>query len=556
LLIPYIICKANKRKNGKLDAQKYYDFILTKHQDTMSTLLHQLIFNSATKFPHNIALRSKSDTVDYKSLMNEVTTIGHGFLNSGISEGDRIAVYLPKRFEAVISFFAASYAGIVFVPINPLLKPAQVAYILKDCNVQILISSDDRLRNLKDTLDNCHDLYLVIDVDNKAKNDEMSHYKLEQWQNIKTSKAIPAYARKEMDIIAILYTSGSTGGPKGVVLSHKNLILGAESVAQYLKNTVDDNLLAVLPFSFDYGLSQLTTAFYVGACVTLMDYLLPRDVINTIDKYKITGLAGVPTMWNQLANLEWEKGNSLRYISNSGGTLPSSTLSKLRALIPNTEIYLMYGLTEAFRSTYLDPKDINKKPSSIGKAIPNAEIFVVRNDGSICDVDEPGELVHCGPLVSLGYWNKPEKMAKTFKPAPSQQENTTECAIAVWSGDKVKRDKEGCLYFISREDEMIKTSSYRVSPTEIEDVVYASGLVTEAVAIGVSHPDIGQAIVLIATQANQVTKEDLLSACKQNLPTFMLPAHIEFVEEMPKNSNGKIDRISLASQFSDIFASG
>jgi len=522
----------------------------------MPKLLHQLIVNSARKYPQNIALRFKDNTLDYESLTKEISTIGHGFLNSGISVGDRIAIYLPKRFETVISFFAASYAGVVFVPINPLLKPAQVAYILKDCNVRILISSDDRLKKIKDTLENCNDLNLVIDVNNKVIKDESSHYMTEHWQDLKISKSIPAHSRKDTDIAAILYTSGSTGKPKGVVLSHKNLILGAQSVAQYLKNTADDNLLAVLPFSFDYGLSQLTTAFYVSACVTLMDYLLPRDVINAINKYNITGLAGVPSMWNQLANLKWEKDISLRYISNSGGALPTSTLNKLQTALPNIDIYLMYGLTEAFRSTYLDPKDINKKPGSIGKAIPNAEVIVVRKDGSICDANEAGELVHCGPLVSLGYWNAPVKTAEIFKPAPFQQENTTQAEIAVWSGDKVKRDEEGYLFFISRDDDMIKTSGYRVSPTEIEEVIYASGLVSEAVAIGIPHPIIGQAITIIATQTNEKNKEDLLAECKKQLPNFMHPAHIEFITSMPKNPNGKIDRVQLTLQFNDLFTNG
>ena len=523
----------------------------------MPKLLHQLIVKSATQYPQNIALSFKNKTIDYESLANEISIIGHGFLNNGISAGDRIAIYLPKGFETVISFFAASYVGAVFAPINPLLKPAQVAYILKDCNVRILITSNDRLNKLNNILENCDDLNLVIDINNKAiKDNSSSHFKTKHWQDLKITDPRTTHTRNETDIAAILYTSGSTGKPKGVVLSHKNIVLGAQSVVQYLKNTADDNILAVLPFSFDYGFSQLTTAFYVGANITLMDYLLPRDVINAINKFQITGLAGVPSMWNQLANLNWDQVTSLRYVCNSGGALPSSTLSKLQTLLSNTDIYLMYGLTEAFRSTYLDPKDINEKPGSIGKAIPNAEVIVVRENGSVCDANEPGELVHCGPLVSLGYWNSPDRTAEIFKPAPLQKNNTTQDEIAVWSGDKVKRDEDGYLFFISRNDDMIKTSGYRVSPMEIEEVIYASGLVSEAVAIGIPHPVIGQAIAIIATQKNKITKEDLLAVCKKQLPNFMHPTHIEFLTSLPKNPNGKIDRVQLSLQFGDLFSNG
>jgi len=522
----------------------------------MPKLLHEFIINSAKQYPQHVALRHKNDNLDYESLTKEISTIGHGLLNSGISAGDRIGVYLPKRFETVISFFAASYAGVVFVPINPLLKPAQVGYILNDCNIRMLITSNDRLKQLKDVLENCKDLSFVIDANDKADKDEPTHYKIEYWQDLKTPKSTSAHPRKDTDIAAILYTSGSTGKPKGVVLSHKNMIIGAQSVAQYLKNTANDNLLAVLPFSFDYGLSQLTTAFSVGASVTLMDYLLPRDVINAINKYNITGLAGVPSLWNQLADLKWENASTLRYISNSGGAMPASTLSKLQTLLPSTDIYLMYGLTEAFRSTYLNPLKINKKPGSIGKAIPNAEIMVIREDGGACNPNEPGQLVHCGPLVALGYWNAPEKTAETFKPAPFQQENSTQTEIAVWSGDKVKQDEDGYLYFISRDDDMIKTSGYRVSPTEIEEVIYASGLVTEAVALGIPHPIIGQAITIIATHSHGENKEKLFEVCKKQLPNFMQPAHIEFITSMPKNPNGKIDRTYLTLQFNDLFTNG
>jgi acyl-CoA ligase (AMP-forming) (exosortase A-associated) len=354
---------------------------------------------------------------------------------------------------------------------------------------------------------------------------------------------------------AILYTSGSTGNPKGVVLSHRNMVAGAESVSEYLANRPDDRLLAVLPFSFDYGLSQMTTAFRVGASVVLMDYLLPRDVIRAIERYRITGVAAVPPLWNQLAQLDWpgSVSDTLRYITNSGGAMPKATTQKLRQTLPHTDIYLMYGLTEAFRSTYLPPEQVDIRPESIGKAIPNAEILVVREDGSECAPGEPGELVHRGALVALGYWNDPEKTAERFKPCPSQLAEIPLTEIAVWSGDQVKKDAEGYLYFISRKDEMIKTSGYRVSPTEIEEVVYSSRLANEVAAIGLPHPTLGQAILLVAAGDDNLDREAIIRYCQKELPNFMVPQAVEIRSSLPRNQNGKIDRKGLATEYMAVF---
>jgi len=521
----------------------------------MPKQLHNFIQISANHQPDKIALNHKKEHLDYQTLWSELEKTSQLLLEQGIASGERIAIYLPKRFETVVAFFAASNAGAVFVPINPLLKPEQVAYILKDCNVRILITSHDRLNQLGDALSECHDLFLAIDINNKAEVHSDKHYRVCHWNTSESDKKLAPHRRIDADIASILYTSGSTGKPKGVVLSHSNMIVGAKSVAEYLENHANDNLLAVLPFSFDYGLSQLTTAFHAGASATLLDYLLPRDVVKAIEKFGITGLAGVPPLWNQLAQLDWSKINtdSLRYITNSGGAMPKASLANLRNALPKAKVYLMYGLTEAFRSTYLPPEEIDKRPDSMGKAIPNAEVMVVREDGSPCAPGEPGELVHRGSLVSLGYWNDANKTAEHFKPVPDKNNGLTLTEIAVWSGDKVKMDEEGYLYFVARKDDMIKTSGYRVSPTEIEEVIYATGLVSETAALGLSHPTLGQAIAIIATSANGGDKDKLLIECKKQLPNFMVPAYIEYVDSMPKNPNGKIDRKQLALTYANLF---
>lgn len=523
----------------------------------MPELLNDLIHKQAAISPHANALLHKDTIFTYSELQTQIDHLSQQLLQQGLLSGERVAIYLPKVAESVFAIFATAQCGGVFVPVNPLLKPQQVSYILKDCNVRLLVTSSDRLKLLKDTLTDCHDLRTVILIDEgEIADDLLSQVSITRCSSPLSEKVIHAHPRRiDTDIASILYTSGSTGNPKGVVLSHRNMLTGAHSVASYLKNNATDCLLAVLPFSFDYGLSQLTTAFSVGASVVLMDYLLPRDVIKATARYKITGLAAVPPLWNQLAELEWptEAKQSLRYLTNSGGAMPVATTQKLTASLPTTDFYLMYGLTEAFRSTYLPPDQVSIRPESMGKAIPNAEILVLREDGSECAPGEPGELVHRGSLVAMGYWNDPAKTAERFKAIPGRHPELPLTEIAVWSGDQVRKDEEGYLYFISRKDEMIKTSGYRVSPTEVEEVLYSSGLIKEVAALGITHPLLGQAILLVVVQNAAITDKDLLIYCQKQLPNFMLPKKILFVDTLPRNQNGKIDRKSLTVEHKDIF---
>lgn len=523
----------------------------------MTDLIHDLIYTAAKRTPDAEALSYQDRHMRYAVLAEAVEAAANGLRECGLSRGERVAVYLEKRFETVIALFAAAAAGGVMVPVNPVLKPEQVAYIVIDCNVRILVTSLERLKLLQAVLPLCHDLHTVIVVDGGDHLPAVTGFAVAGWQ------AISAVQKKhfasdviDSDMAAIIYTSGSTGKPKGVVLSHRNLIAGAKSVAQYLQNRSDDRILTVLPLSFDYGLNQLMTAFYVGAANVLMNYLLPRDIIRIVNEQHITGLAAVPPLWIQLAQLEWGKAPSLRYITNSGGAMPHAALNQLRSVLPAVQVFLMYGFTEAFRSTYLAPEEIERRPDSIGKAVPNAEVLVLRDDGSPCAAGEPGELVHRGALVAMGYWNDAERTALCFKPVKARQAGLPLAEIAAWSGDTVRMDEEGFLYFIERRDEMIKTSGYRVSPTEVEEVVYASECVAEAVAIGVPHPVLGQAIAVIVTARNGVKPDvdALLRVCKQRLPAYMLPGHIELREgHLPRNPNGKIDRKLLSHELQHLF---
>ena len=526
----------------------------------MAKLVYELIHESSQNVPGNKAIISGEHSLNYQQLSNTANEVASSFLTLGLRKQERVAIYLPKSIENVLSMFAATQAGGVFVPINPLLKAPQARHILADCNVRILVTNINRLKAIKDEIEKCNELSTIIIIDDGTSGAPKINSKhIICWAEfIGLAKQMISYQIVDSDMAAIFYTSGSTGNPKGVVLSHRNIVCGAESVVEYLQNSSSDKLLAMLPLSFDYGFSQLSTAFKSGACVVLLDYLLPKDVLNAIEKNSITGLAGIPPLWVQLVKLKWaEKAKeSLRYITNSGGVMPRATLSKLIAILPDTQIYLMYGLTEAFRSTYLPPDQVHIRPTSIGRAIPNACVDVVRKDSSICGPHEAGELVHRGSLVSLGYWNNPEKTALRFKTASGQENRLITEEIAVWSGDTVKMDDEGYLYFIGRKDDMIKTSGYRVSPTEVEEVIYATNLVTEACVVGIPHRSLGQAIVVVATPKNNGPKYDneILNFCRQKLPNFMMPSKIVWRNKLPINPNGKFDRNCIISDLEKLHA--
>ncbi|MEM9253862.1 MAG: acyl-CoA ligase (AMP-forming), exosortase A system-associated [Pseudomonadota bacterium] len=523
----------------------------------MIQLIQDFIAEHANTSPDAIALQFKDQQVSYRQLQVEIAHFAEALLTLGVGPGERVAVYLPKQLETVYALFGTAQAGACFVPVNPVLKPRQLAHLLPHCNVRVLVTNRQRLSSLTPVLKQCSDLHTVVLVDGDSKVE--SSAQVSGWETFIGSRdSREPHPRIDSDMAAILYTSGSTGHPKGVVLSHRNLIAGADSVATYLHNNSEDRVLAVLPLSFDAGLSQLTTAFSVGATAVLMDYLLPRDVIRAVARYGITGLAAVPPLWNQLRDLPWpaEAAESLRYITNTGGAMPVSTTRALQAALPSTQIYLMYGLTEAFRSTYLPPEDVNARPDSIGKAIPNADIMVINDTGEPCRANEPGELVHRGALVSLGYWNDPVKTAERFKPCPVTPREIPTLELAVWSGDQVVRDEQGYLYFVGRKDEMIKTSGYRVSPTEVEEVADTTGLVSAAAAIGVPHAELGQAIALIVS-ANVEDQEklinDILVACRRDLPNYMIPLQVIVKAALPLNQNGKIDRRNLAEEYHQLF---
>lgn len=527
----------------------------------MRTQLHHLLDEQATRRGTHPALTHQGETLDYATLSGHVHDLAAGLRGLGLARGDRVAILLDKRVETVAAIFAVSVVGAVFVPVNPLLKAAQVAHVLGDCDVRVLVTSDQRWQQLHDegvrpaTLE-----HVVLAGARRTGRPTVQGVTVHSYDDLLAVGRVgrPPVARPEvdLDVAAILYTSGSTGAPKGVVLSHRNLLVGAESVSSYLTNDSDDVILALLPLSFDAGLSQVTTAFAVGAHVVLANYLLPGDVVGLCAQHAVTGLTCVPPLWQQLAAVAWPaEASRLRYFANTGGRLPRHTLGRLREIFPDAAPFLMYGLTEAFRSTYLDPVEVDRRPDSIGRAIPDAEILVVRPDGTPAGPGQEGELVHRGPLVALGYWGDPDRTAARFRPVPGPSPTWRPPERAVWSGDTVVADDEGFLYFVGRDDEMIKTSGYRVSPTEVEEAAYATGLVGDVVALGLEDDRLGQRIVLVATPptgagAGALDQAALLAALRRVLPRFMLPAEIRELDVLPRSPNGKFDRVLLRKEVS------
>ncbi len=477
--------------------------------------------------PGATALIVGQERLDYSQFEEAVGRTADALLARGLEPGDRVATWMGKTKLACLMPLAVARAGLVHVPINPVLKHTQAAHILADSGSKLLIANRARLESLEEG-----DL-----ADAKA-------VALEEWEE--GDNALAPSSHDPQLLAALFYTSGSTGRPKGVMLSHANLWLGAISVAHFLGLQADDRTLAVLPLAFDYGQSQLFSTWAAGGCAIGFDYLLPRDVVRAVERHEVTVLAGVPPLWLQLVEQGWgEAAASLRTLTNSGGHLPEPLVRRLRTLFPQAKLHLMYGLTEAFRSSSLDPALVDQHPDSVGTAIPFAELTVVRADGREAAPGEEGELVHAGPLVAQGYWRDADRTAERFKPAPAFSRLG---GSAVWSGDTVVKGEDGLLRFRGRDDAMIKVSGNRISPTEVEEAALASGAVSDAAAFGVPDERLGQAIVLVAVAKGEGTEDRLRACLRRELPPHMQPQQILWKDSLPVGPNGKLDRTALKAE--------
>ena len=526
---------------------------MTTHKLPMPewTLFHMLL-NTVDRTPDKVAVIDGERHYTYSDLLLHSSRFAGALRAHGLGQGDRVGVYLEKSWPALVAILACVQAGAVFVNINPLLKHGQVAHIVNNCSIRHIITDNAAID--WSAIPAFEAAYLV--GNERTARSPNARIVLPLLGVLEGQQpAPPQTASTESDLGSIIYTSGSTGMPKGIMLTHHNLVVGAQIVSVYLENTPDDRVLSVLPLNFDVGLNQFTTMLRVGGTLVLQRSLMPGDILRNLRKHAITGLAGVPGVWSLLLqnrkSLQREPLASLRYISNTGGMIPQPHLDELRALLRSTQIYLMYGLTEAFRSTYCPPSEIDRGSACIGKAIPNTTISLVTQDGRETAADEVGELIHRGPTVALGYWGDDEKTKAVYRVNPFAPAEMLGSEMVVYSGDLVRRDRDGFLYYVGRRDEQIKTHGYRVSPLEIEELVQSTGFVQECAAFGKKDDTLGQRLVVVASLKQNVncSPEDIRAACADRAPSHLVPQEIYLVAAIPKNANGKIDRSLLKHDY-------
>ena len=494
------------------------------------TIPHQLEITSRV-MPDKIALVDKNISLSFTEFYKLSISVAYTFKSLGIKKGDRVGICMEKSVDQAISIMAILFSSAILVPILPKLKEGNIKHIINDCDMCAIITDHIRYNEVKEIGENL---------------------KIIRYKDIKHDKEMKIkseFSLSTLDVAAIIYSSGSTGRPKGITITHQNIYDGARIVSEYLSTNSDDRISGVLSFNFDYGLNQLWQIILKGATLYLHDFIFPNDFFMHISENKITAIPIMPVIISKMFDKRFYLENpsldfsSVRYVSTSGGRLSEDMITDLTRTFKFSKIFSMYGLTEAFRSTFLEPEQITIRPTSIGKAIPEVEVFVLNDNQEVCKPNEVGELVHRGACISKGYWGSPKKTSERFKVIDMFPDE-----IIVFSGDLVKTDEDGFLYFISRKDSMIKTQGYRVSPTEVEDEVNKHQKITASVVFGRDNIDIGQDIILIYTTSDkkELSKKLLLHYLKERLPSHMVPKHIYYIDEFPITGNeGKIDRQSV-----------
>jgi long-chain acyl-CoA synthetase len=504
---------------------------------------------SAARFPLKIALVCNRKKFTYAELETKANKLACSLIASGVQRGDRVAIYLENSAEAVISIFAILKAGAVFLVVNPTTKADKVSYILNNCCAAGLITDRTKLATLSAAVASAPHLQSVW-VAGAMPGAESATTKRQfdltaALENVDLSAVPPNKSCIDIDLAALIYTSGSTGRPKGVMLTHLNIVSAATSITTYLENEPGDIILSVLPLSFDYGLYQVLMAFKVGGTVVLeRSFTYPYRIIELLNEEHITAFPIVPTISAVLLQLDLSAHRfpALRYITNTAAALPTGHIRQLRDIFPNVKIFSMYGLTECKRVSYLPPDQIDIRPASVGRAMPNEEVYIVDDTGQRVSAGTVGELVVRGSNVMKGYWDSREETDRVLKPGPLPGEKV------LYTGDLFRMDEEGYLYFIGRKDDIIKTRGEKVSPREVEDVLHAMPGVAEAVVIGVPDEVLGaaiKAVIRLQVGVNR-TAEQVIHWCSLKLENFMVPKFVDFRGELPKISNGKIDKRELA----------
>lgn len=521
----------------------------------LALTLHDLLSLHEGPELERTAVVDRGQPFSYAELSRRVEVLAARFEALNVARGDRVLVHLAKSIDEIAAMFACFRVGAVAVNVNTQWTLEQLLYVAEDSGAKVALVDARRAREL---VTSPRGKLEHILVKRDAKGAAVDAQGFEPFPE-RAEKQASEVRVLDCDLAAILYTSGSTGAPKGVMLTHLNLLLGARSVARYLKMQRDERVLSLLPLSFDYGLNQVLSAFLLNATLVLQPVVMPSEVVKTLVEERVTAFAAVPPVWVQVVRyLEAvpTELSHLRYVTNSGGKIPEPILRSMPSVFPGVRIYLMYGLTESFRSTFLAPERFSDKMGSMGQAIPNVETFVIRKGEGIAGPDEEGELVHRGSLISSGYWNRPEATAEKIRVCPELSSLGTRAQAPhlaeeklVYSGDLVRADRDGDLWFVGRADAMIKSMGFRLSPTEVEEIVHASGLAQEVVAFGVDDDLAGQVVhVCVAAPGKEVDPKAVLAHCKARMPHYMVPRQIHvWPSEMPRTASGKLDVPSVVS---------
>jgi long-chain acyl-CoA synthetase len=501
-------------------------------------LLHEYLERSARTTPEKVALVCGSARWTYGDLAAAAGSFS-GFLRArGLAKGDRVAIYIDSSPETVIAVFGALAAGGCIVVINPATQAERLGLILENSGARVLVSGTDKRAQVEQAEAGSSLRPLKIWT-GEGEADGV------RFADVLAERRSPAATRLiDNDLAAIIYTSGSTGKPKGVTHLHRNINVAVEAIAEYLGNTGDDVILNVLPLSSSYGLLQVLVTFWTGGSVILeRGFGYPYEIIKRIKEEKVTGFAGAPTIWAiilRLDGLEKEDFSALRYITNAAAAMPASFVPRLRKCFPTTKIFLMHGLTECLRTTYLPPDEAETRTSSVGCGMRNVELWVEDADGRRLPPGEVGEMIVRGSTLMQGYWNDPEATAKALIPGPYPWEKVLR------TRDLFTMDENGYFHFVARSDELIKSKGEKVSPNEVEDVIYTLDAVNEARVIGVPDPVLGQAIKaeIVLKEGRSLTVQEVKAHCRRFLEDFKVPQAVEFVGSLPKTQGGKIKRLS------------
>lgn len=511
-------------------------------------LLQDYLRHSAQQTPNQVALVSQRQRTTYRELEERSNALAHTLVESGVARGDRVMIYADNTAETVVSFWAALKAGAIVTLIDPLTKIAKLQYLIADCRPSVLITDAHIAFVWRDAVNSPH-LKRVI-VSGRMKDDQWAQMpkalRFDDALAAGNRQAPPARRCLSADLAAIVYTSGSTGEAKGVMLTHRNMLTAAASISSYLEIQADEVILCALPFAFDYGLYQMILAFRAGArLVVERSFTFPAQVFATVAAEKVTAFPGVPTMFALMAEMDLPQAydfSSVRLVTNTAAALSAKHIAMLRRVFAGARIYSMYGLTECKRCTYLPPADLDRKPTSVGIAIPNTELWIIDEQGRRAGPGVIGELVIRGETVMKGYWEKPEATARRLKPGPVPGESV------LHTGDFCRLDEEGYLYFVGRQDDIFKSRGEKVAPKEVEQVLSEIAGVKEAAVIGVPDEILGHAVkaFVVLEQDAELDAKTLHRECQGRLVSFMVPKFIEIVAALPRTATGKISKQGLA----------